>query len=107
MSIAQADIDFALELFGPLGGLTTRKMMGGLCIYHEGTIFAIIHGDGGIYLKAKGDLIADLEAEGAAQWTYSRDGQKTTGMPYWSLPEAALDDPELACDWARRALALL
>ena len=107
MSIAQADIDFATELFSGLGPLTTRKMMGGLCIYCEGTIFAIIHSDGRIYLKGKGDIIPAMEAEGAVQWTYSRDGQKTTGMPYWTLPEAALDDPELACDWARRALANL
>ena len=26
-------------------------------------------------------------------------------MGYWSLPEAALDDPEAACDWAPRVLA--
>lgn len=107
MSIAQADIDFAIELFGGLGELTTRKMMGGLCIYSEGTIFAIIHSDGRIYLKGKGDVIEALEGEGSTQWTYSREGQKTTGMPYWTLPEAALDDPEIACEWARRALANL
>ena len=28
-------------------------------------------------------------------------------MGYWTLPEAALDDPEAACDWARRALDAL
>ena len=26
-------------------------------------------------------------------------------MPYWTLPDAALDDPEDASAWARRALA--
>jgi DNA transformation protein len=26
-------------------------------------------------------------------------------MSYWRLPEAALDDPELACEWAAKALA--
>ena len=107
MSISDADVNFATELFSGLGPLTTRKMMGGLCIYSEGTIFAIIHSDGRIYLKAKGDLIAALEADGAERWTYTRDNGKPTGMPYWTLPDAALDDPELACDWARRALVLL
>ena len=107
MSVAQTDIDFAVEPFSGLGPLTTRKMMGGLCIYSEGTIFAIIHGDGLIYLKAKGDLIAEIEDHGGSQWTYSRDGKNTTGMPHWTLPEPAFDDPEVACDWARRALELL
>ena len=26
-------------------------------------------------------------------------------MGYWSLPDAAVDDPEAACAWARQALA--
>ena len=107
MSVSDADIAFAVELFDGVGPLTTRKMMGGLCIYSEDTIFAIIHSDGRIYIKAKDDLISALEADGATQWTYSRDGKKATGMPYWSLPEAALDDPEIACEWANRALKIL
>ncbi len=107
MSVSDADAVHTLELFAGLGGLTTRKMMGGLCVYRDGTIFAIIHPDGGIYLKARGDVITALEAEDCSQWTYTRDGKKQTGMPYWRLPEAALDDPDLACDWARRALAVL
>jgi len=28
-------------------------------------------------------------------------------MAYWTMPEEAVDDPDLACDWARRALAHL
>ena len=104
MSIAEADIAFAKELFSGLGDVTSRKMMGGLCLYHDGTIFAIIHSDGRIYIKGAGDFQNVLEAEGLTRWTYQRDGGKVTAMPYWTLPEAALDDPETACDWARRAL---
>ena len=46
MSLSAEEIAFAKELFSGLGDLTTRRMMGGLCLYHEGTIFAIVHGDG-------------------------------------------------------------
>ncbi len=104
MSLSPEDITFAKELFAGLGGITTRRMMGGLCLYHDGTIFAIMHSDGSILLKGAGDFIGVLEAEGCTRWTYTRDTGKTASMPYWSLPDAALDDPELACDWARRAL---
>jgi len=107
MSLTAEEIAFAKELFSGLGDLTTRRMMGGLCLYHEGTIFAIVHGDGAIMLKGAGDFMAVLEAEGCTRWTYSRDGGKQSAMPYWTLPDPALDDPELACDWARRALAHL
>jgi DNA transformation protein len=104
MSVSDADIAFAMELFAPLGGLTSRKMMGGLSIYADGTIFAILHGDGRIFLKAAGAFAATLAGMGAEQWTYQRDGGKLTAMPYWSLPDSALDDPDLACDLARQAL---
>ena len=104
MAIADADINFAKELFAGLGDISTRKMMGGLCLYHQGTIFSIIHGDGRIYLKGAGNFQDVLDAEGLTRWTYQRDGGKKTAMPYWTLPETALDDPEVACDWARRAL---
>lgn len=107
MSLSAEEIAFAKELFSGLGDLSTRRMMGGLCLYHAGTIFAIVHGDGSLWLKGAGDFIAELEAEGCTRWTYTREGGKPTAMPYWTLPDAALDDPEIACDWARRALAHL
>lgn len=107
MSLSAEEIAFATELFSGLGQISTRRMMGGLCLYSDGTIFAIVHGDGSIWLKGAGGFVAELEAEGSTRWTYTRDGGKPTAMPYWSLPDAALDDPDLACDWARRALAHL
>ncbi len=67
MSVSDADAAHAVELFSGLGGLTTRKMMGGLCLYRDGTIFAIIHADGGVYLKARSEVITALEAENCPQ----------------------------------------
>lgn len=104
MSVSKADVAHAVELFSGLGNITTRRMMGGLCLYHEGTIFAILLGDGEMYLKGAGDFIADLEAAGCSRWTYQREGKSPVSMPYWTMPEEALDDPDAACDWARRAL---
>ncbi len=107
MGVTNADIAFATELFAGLGGITTRKMMGGLCLYQDGTLFAILHPEGGVMLKGAGAFQQTLEDAGCRRWTYARAGKTPTAMPYWTLPEAALDDPELACDWARRALAHL
>jgi DNA transformation protein and related proteins len=107
VSISPADIAFAEELFEGLGPLTRRKMMGGLCLYRDGTIFAILHGDGSIWQKGAGTFANQLIAEGWERWTYSRDGRKVTAMPYWRLPPRLLDDPEEACLWARQALAAL
>ncbi|MGP1356004.1 TfoX/Sxy family protein [Roseicyclus sp.] len=108
MAVSAEEIEAARDLFSGLGDITTRKMMGGLCLYHEGTIFAILMADGGLFLKGQGAFAAELEAAGCTQWSYRHaDRDKPTRMAYWTMPDEALDDPDLACDWARRALAHL
>lgn len=104
MSVSNADIAFAKELFADLEPLTTRKMMGGLCLYRDGTIFAILQSDGSIWIKGAGDFQGELDARGLERWTYRRDGKKEVAMPYWRLPDATLDDPEEAVTLAREAL---
>jgi DNA transformation protein len=101
MSVSDSDIAFAEELFAGLGQITHRKMMGGLSIYNNGRIFAILDGAGTPYLKAEGAFAARLAAEGSRQ--FGADSGKVMG--YWTLPDAALDDPDAACDWARQALS--
>ncbi len=105
MAVAPAPRAFVLELFDGLGGMTARPMMGGLAIYREGRIFAIVGPEDRLYLKAAGPLAEALAAEGSAQFLYERSSGKPARMGYWTLPDSALDDPEEACAWARRALA--
>ena len=108
MSLSDADIEFATELFGSMPALTTRKMFGGLGMYSDGVIFALIKSDAQILLKAQDGEFADrLATMGSEKWTYTRKNGALSSMPYWSLPDAALDDPEMALDLARVALAAL
>ena len=103
MAVTEEQIAFVRELFEDVGDLSTRKMMGGLAIYARGTVFALLHSEGTLWLKGAGAMAARLEAEGWTRWSYARGG-KPVAMPYWRLPEAALDDPEMACALARDAL---
>ena len=96
MPLADADIAFATDLFSELGNISTRKMFGGMCLYLDGDVFALMSSDGQLYLKAKGDLVTELSDGGAIQFH---------NMPYWSIPDAALDDPSEACTLARRTIA--
>lgn len=105
MAVSAATRAFVLELFEALGGVTARPMMGGLFLHCDGQPFALVTSGERLYLKAAGALAAALAAEGAEQFVYARRDGVTARMGYWSLPEAALDDPEAACAWARRALA--
>jgi len=104
MALSEQEIAHALELFDGLGPLTTRKMFGGLGIYHDARIFALVMSDGTIRLKGQGVMQDRFEALGMVRWTYQRPGQKPASMPYWGLPDSALDDPDAATTLAREAL---
>ena len=42
MAVSEEQIAHALELFDGVGPMTTRKMFGGLAIYADGKVFAIL-----------------------------------------------------------------
>ncbi|PSJ55894.1 TfoX/Sxy family protein [Kumtagia ephedrae] len=91
------------DLFAGLGEVSIRRMFGGKGIYHNGLIIGIeLRGE----LMLKGDEISapELEAAGARRWRYtgSRHG-KLVAMPYWTIPDEAVDDPEEFGRWARKA----
>ena len=103
MSVSDADIAHAEELFASLGDLSIRKMFGGLGLYHNDQIFSLVSSSGQIFLKAKNGLAEKLATQGSTQFG-ANHGRL---MPYWTLPDAALDDPEQASDWAQQALNAL
>ena len=107
MAVSGAQLEFAEELFAALG-VSTRKMFGGAGLYAEGVMFGLIDGDEVIYLKADDALRAELAAEGSTPWIYTYPSGPRAGeameMGYMSLPEGALDDPQDACAWGRRAI---
>ncbi len=89
------------ELFEGLGPVAIRRLFGGKGIYHRGVIIAIVL-QGELMLKADAATAADFASAGARQWTYSGRGREVA-MPYWTVPDAALDDPDEMAAWARKA----
>jgi DNA transformation protein len=89
------------DLFAGLGQVSIRRMFGGKGIYHNGLIVGLDLGDG-VMLKADAVSAPEFEAAGARQWTY--DGKdKQVAMPYWSIPDSAIDDPDELRTWTRLA----
>ncbi len=107
MAITDEQIAFVHDLYADLGPISTRKMFGGLGIYADGKIFALVMSDGTHKLKGAGGMPDAYEAAGWQAWIYTRKDGAASSMPYWTIPEDLLDDPEAVCDWARRALAEL
>jgi DNA transformation protein len=73
-------------------------MFGGAGIYRDGVMFALVAGED-VYLKADDATRARFREAGCRCFVYEKDG-KTVEMSYWSIPDEAMDDPELLKSWA-------
>ena len=87
------------DLFATFGPIAIRKMFGGKGIYVDGLIFGIVAFDR-IWIKADETTQERFRAAGSAPFIYQGKAKPVT-MPYWHLPDEALDDPERVADWAR------
>lgn len=101
--------DFVEELFAGMGPIAVKRMFGGAGGYADGVMFLLI-ADDTIYLKADERLRAELREVGSGPFVWEptsgpRAGEKVE-MSYWRLPDAALDDPDEAAGWGRKALAV-
>lgn len=85
------------DMFEGLGSITIKRMFGGKGIYHQGRILAV-EVDGEILLKADSESAGTFEAAGSLQWVYTGKNRPVT-MPYWSVPDEALDDPDIMKKW--------
>ncbi|MBY8915399.1 TfoX/Sxy family protein [Nitratireductor rhodophyticola] len=97
------DDDAIRDLFAGLGPVTIRRMFGGKGIYHQGIVFALLVG-GEILLKADAQTAPAFKAAGSRQWVPAgHRGRGPVAMPYWSIPDHAVDDPDEMTLWAHRA----
>ena len=94
---------FLQELLGALGELRFRAMFGGHGVYLHDRMFALVVRDI-LYLKGFPDTVPAFEAAGSEMFSYPMKDGRTGSINYWRLPESALDDPDAAVDWARRAV---
>ncbi|QDL94016.1 TfoX/Sxy family protein (plasmid) [Paroceanicella profunda] len=94
-----------LEALEPLGPITVTRLFGGWSMRLDGVQFGVVLGDT-FYLCTDEAMRADLAAEGSVPFSYTRrkSGREVVIHRFYSLPEACLDDPDLALDWAQRAV---
>ncbi len=92
------------ELFEPLGGVRQKKMFGGVGIFKDDLMFALV-ADDLLYLKVDDTNQAAFEAEGCGPFVYNARGRSTT-MGYWQVPERLYDEPDAFRGWAETAFAV-
>lgn len=96
------DETFLHDLFAPVGPIALRRMFGGIGVYRDGIIFALV-ADGTLYLKADESTAAAFREAGSVPFVYEAKGKSVT-MSYWRLPEEAMDDPDALARFARIGL---
>lgn len=96
-------VNHLLDLLSPLGGVTARAMFGGWGIYRDGRMFALVAYDT-FYVKVDDTSRAEFTARALPPFTFeTKDGTKSV-MSYHTVPDDALDSPELLCEWARKGV---
>lgn len=96
------DNDAIHDLFAGLGPVTIKRMFGGKGVYFQGLIVAVELSDGDLLLKADSISAPEFEAAGSRQWIPAGKSGPVK-MPYWSIPDEAIDDPDVMTEWAKRA----
>lgn len=91
------------DLFAPVGPVSTRRMFGGIGVYRDGMMFALV-ADDVVYLKADRESGQALEQAGSEPFSYEGKG-RLVRTSYWRLPDEAHEDPDRLKEWAERALA--
>lgn len=82
------------ERLSTLGAVTSRKMFGGVGVFCDEKMFALVDSEGKTFLK-----VGDSNDEFAALPGVSRHGR----MPYYSVPADLLADTSQLEKWARLA----
>lgn len=95
--------EFVAELFEPLGHIHIKRMFGGAGVYARGVMFALL-ADEQIFLKVDDALREQLEEKGSPSFRFKKKDGSIAEMGYLLLPDAAMDEPDEANEWGRKAL---
>ena len=99
MAVDTGLLDWVAEALEPMGTVTHRRMMGGATLYLDGTVFAILSSDGGLWFKADGASDAIWDAAGRERFAVEMKG-RIASMNYRRAPDDVFDDADAMREWA-------
>ena len=102
MSVSTEYRQFVLEQLQRVAPVTARNMFGGVGIYANGMMFALIDDDT-LYLKVDDTNRADYEAVGSGPFDPYGDGRI---MNYHALPADVLEDVDTLRQWVDKAVGV-
>jgi DNA transformation protein len=106
VAVSKEQADYVLEQLERVPGLTSQKMFGGVGYSSHGLFFGFLHRNGAVFLRVDEANRAEYEARGCTNFhgKISTPGERIKGMPFFTVPEDVLEDPDELEAWARKAI---
>jgi DNA transformation protein and related proteins len=103
MPVTESFVEFVLEQLDPVGGITSKRMFGGVGVYSGDLFFALLDNDV-LFFKVDDSNRADFESAGMAPFQpYGPAGEV---MQYYQVPVSVLEHPDELAGWAAKAIAV-
>lgn len=100
MAVSAGFLEFVMEGLAPIPGLRSRRMFGGVGVFQEDAMFALIAEDQ-LYFKTDEENRGIFEQAGLGPFIYgTRDDGSAAKINYYEAPGEALDDPDAMLEWA-------
>lgn len=96
MAVSQDFLTYVEDQLSEFENFQIKKMFGGIGIFREGKMFAMI-GNDTLRFKVDETNQADYEAKGMKPYFNEK---KKKGMPYWEVPPEVLEDKNELAKWA-------
>jgi len=93
--------EYILDQMSESGDITSRKMFGGVGVSVDGIFCAIISSKDVFYLRVGPENLGDFLDQEMEQFP----GGKGKGMPYYEVPESAVEDKSQLSNWCAKAKA--
>jgi DNA transformation protein len=103
MAVSPEYRDFVAELLMPLGPVSLRRMFGGVGVFHDGLMFALLIDDT-LYFKVDEQNRGDFEAAGQGPFRYQAKGRTRGLKSYYQVPPEVLEDADDCLAWGRGAV---
>ena len=102
MAVSSDYLAYVLDQLAGLGGVSSRRMFGGVGLYQDEFFFGLI-ADDVLYLRVDDSNRADYTARGMAQFKpYANRPQLS--MNYYESPAEVLEDAAELVRWANRSV---
>jgi DNA transformation protein and related proteins len=102
MAVSKQYLDYLLGQLKGLGGLSSRRMFGGLGLYSRGIFFGLLYKER-LYFKTDDSTRPEYEARGSEGFQ-PRANTKNMKMTYYTVPAEVLEDEDEVVSWARKAV---